>query len=685
MLPGSQSRQTGQSHIELAHYHQTTPISMSTSQDVLPFQFVPSISLEAYRKLWSKTLKETKAKVTELERPRSEDDIKGYLDELDALDYVRRKVDITGGVWQSMHPDAEFRKEGAAAKTAFTSLNAEVATSAAIAANLAKFEKAVPDLEDDDAKRLLSEWKRDLRRGGAFLAAEERQKVYELSTQIQTTQDLYLDNIRNDQGKLELDVEELAGVPDDFFTTHPADAVTGKITLAQKAADTHPVTQYCKVQDTREKVMLFRCSAAASVNGPVLQRLLGLRAQKAKLLGYKTWADYQLEVNMVKTATGATTFLEDVHDAVKPRAQREKTEIAKLLKEKDGVDVQSWDMVYGESLLKSHLLDGFDIKATRQYFIVNRVFPALLRIVERLFSLRFEELPHVEAWYPSITACRVYDTVDGDDRLIGRLFFDLYPREGKLDGASAWGVRAPIPGKQMAEVILFANMPEQPTACMSYLEVKTLLHELGHCVHTLVSPSRFAQFAGIGTCQRDFVESPSQMLELWLTDYRLFDFAVNDKGEIIPAQVLKQLIAADSVGRGLAHQRQLVLAKYALELHTTDLNSEEAIFDVVAETGKKYGAFPIDAAQSIHLGFPHMSLPAYASAYYCYLFAEVICHDLFQEFQKGGNIMDRDVAARYRKIVLQGVGSHDADDVVTAFLGRKFNSKAFKNWLNESV
>ncbi|KAJ9106236.1 hypothetical protein QFC21_001381 [Naganishia friedmannii] len=658
---------------------------MSTSSEVLTFQFVPNISLNEYRKLWAKALDETKSKVAELERPRSDNDIKGYLDELDAFDHVTRRGDITGYVWQSMQPDAEFRKEGAAAKMAFTSLSSEVATSAAIAVNLAKFEKAVPELEDEDAKRLLGEWKRDLQRGGAYLPAEDRQKVHDLTIRIQATQDLYLENIRNDHGKLELDEKELSGVPDDYLSSHPTDPLTGKVTLEQKLADTLPVSEYCQIQATRKWVFLFSCSAASSVNGPVLKQLLDLRGQKAKSLGYKNFAEYQLEVTMVKTIKNATTFMEEVFDAVKPRAEREKAQIIDLLKEKDGVEAQPWDMKYGDSMLKADLLEGFDLKATRQYFQGGRVLPALLRIVEKLLSLRFEEIDDIEAWHPSVTACRVFDTVDGKDTLIGRLFCDLYPREGKLDGASQWAVRKPIAGKQLAEVILFANIPEQPTACMSYLDVKTLLHELGHCVHTLVSPNRFAQFAGIGSCQRDFVESPSQMLELWLSDYRLFDFAVNEQGGTIPPQVLRQLILADSIGRGLARRRQLVLAKYSLELHTQVFDSEDAIFEVVAATHEEYGTFPVTKDTSIHLTFWHLSLDGYASRYYSYLFAEVICHDLFQEFEKGGNIMDLDVATRYRKTVLEKVGSHDADDVVTAFLGRKYNSVAFRDWLNESV
>jgi Zn-dependent oligopeptidase len=234
------------------------------------------------------------------------------------------------------------------------------------------------------------------------------------------------------------------------------------------------------------------------------------------------------------------------------------------LREKEGVEARAWDMKYGESLLKSYLLDKFDIKDTRQYFRTARVFPALLRLVEKLFRLRFENVEKIEGWHDSVTASEVYDVSQGDAVLIGRVFFDLYPRKGKLAGASAWLVRGRVPGKRLAEVVLNANMPENPSACMSYLDVRTLLHELGHCIHNLVAANRYVRFAGIGETQQDFVEAPSQMLELWLTDHQLFDFALNDKGEAIPKDTLRQLIVADGIGRGLALRSQWILMKYAV-------------------------------------------------------------------------------------------------------------------------
>ncbi|KAJ9124031.1 hypothetical protein QFC22_000824 [Naganishia vaughanmartiniae] len=569
---------------------------MSTPTEDLAFQFISNISLDAYRTLWQGRLEEAKALFTELERERTENDIEGYLDELNAYDIASSSGDIRGGIWNEMHPDPEFREEGATAKKAFIALGSRVSTSAAIAANLATFKRTVHQL-DEDSKRFLEEWTKELKKGGAFLPIEKQEQVRQLTKDIQAAADEYLENIRNDKGTLELDADAIRGVPEDYIQSRPEDPATGKITLHHKAADTMPILEYCQVQATREKVLLFHNGTASPINEPVLEKLLTLRAQKAALLGYENWAEYQLENTMIKSVANVTSFLDDAHDAIRPKAEQEKLQMTELLKEKDGVDIQPWDLWYGETLLKSHLLEGFSLGSTRQYFQIGKVFPALLQIVERLFCLRFEKIDDVQPWHSSVAASKVYDVSGGKESLIGRLFFDLYPRDGKLDGAAAY--TAP-----------------QPTACMSYRNVQTILHELGHCVHGLVAAHRYADFAGLGGSEMDFLEVPSQMLELFLTDYRLFDFATNEKGELIPESVLKQLIAADRIGmRSLS--RQVVLAKYA--------------------------------------------------------------------FQKGGDIMNADVATRYRKLILEQVGSRDADDAIIEFLGRKHDSKAYKEWLSATT
>jgi thimet oligopeptidase len=268
---------------------------------------------------------------------------------------------------------------------------------------------------------------------------------------------------------------------------------------------------------------------------------------------------------MVKNSEAALQFLQTAFEAIELQADEEKAEVAEILKSKGHGKLNPWDLSFGLILLKKERLQGFDVKTTRQYFPVHRVFLALQEIAENLFSLRFEPSAGTDAWHPSVTSCLVYDKAGSSESLIGRLFFDIYTREGKMDGACCTTVRPPIPEVQLAEVILNANMPVQENACLSYLEAKTILHELGHCVHALLAKQRYARFAGI-SCEMDFVEAPSQMLELWLTNKDLFNFAINEEGQRIPDRLLDQLISSQEIGRGISERSSIFLSKLAVSL-----------------------------------------------------------------------------------------------------------------------
>ncbi|KAJ9092573.1 hypothetical protein QFC19_008681 [Naganishia cerealis] len=443
------------------------------------------------------------------------------------------------------------RKEAAICKKAFNELSSAITASPALAKSLIQFESSCLSL-NNDSKRFLQKWKRDLHHGGAFLERKDRHKFSELTENIQEAEAQYLDNISDDKMKLKLTADELQGVPSDYLALHPPDLITGRVILSLNRDDLLPLLQFCQLQTTRKNAFLFLCSAAALTNGPVLKRLLQLRGEKARLLGYQNWAEYQLESTMMQSVGNANRFLEIVHEAVTNRAHREKEQIVGLLKRKDNVTAGPWDFSgYGDNLLKSDLLEGFDPNTAHQYFQVKMVIPALLRIMENLFCLRFEEFAGIEAWHPTVFTRQVQDIADvtvfpdvkyqiADARivLLGRIFFDLYSREGKPDGCSALTVRAFVPGKQRAEVILCANLSRDSSACMSYSEVQTLWREFGNCVHALVAPHQYVRFSGRKECQPEVAELQGRLTELWLTDHRFYDFAINARGKPIPRDLL---------------------------------------------------------------------------------------------------------------------------------------------------
>lgn len=526
------------------------------------FAFQTNPTLEQYRDSWRQSLQQAKSRLADLERPRTGEQLCNYLRELDTF-HLGSSFDTDAAIWADLHPDQSFRDEAKIASDAATDLDSKALASSALAANLSSFEKAKFAL-DKDSLKFLKVWKKDLVRGGAYLELEAKSKLLRLNREIEDCKQMFHDNIRNDRRTLQLDAKDLPGVPDDYLAARSVDSSTNKISVAAKEADIGPIRGYCQLQATREKAARLTLTTASPINEQVLKRLLILRNERAKLLAHSNAAEYELLDSMAGNVDQVTKFLDDIHNMIAPIAEGEKEAISLLLRDEDGIDFKPWDITYGINRLKSHLLSGFNPKEARQYFQVDKVFPALLQIAQTLFSLRFEPIEDTEVWHPSVTAAFVYDIADGSNTLIGRIFFDIYPREGKLDGAAAYRARRPVKGEQLGEVILYANMPAQAGACMSYREVQTILHELGHCAHMLVSAQSYHRFSGIDFVPMDFIEAPSQMLELWLTDPGLCDFAVNAQGARIPDTLLQQLIASDAIGRCITIRSRLAAAKYCV-------------------------------------------------------------------------------------------------------------------------
>lgn len=537
-----------------------------TSTTPTHFQVAANLPLDEYQKLWDAAISKVRLLLSDLRRSRSPSDIAGYIDKLNDFDLLTTQEDLNGRIWKDVHPHGVFRDAASKVFAAFEEIKSESKSSPEIAFNVDLYlSAAVSGLTASDSQRLMRKWKKDLTKGGAYLAPSERIKVASLTKAIHEEEQKFLQNIVVDPPLLKLDLNELRGLPADYLAAHPVQP-DGKAHISCKMTDAWPIMDYCQVRETREKMFRMRRNQTP-VNGPVLLRLLALRQEKATRLGYANWAEYQLEGMTLKTPGAVDDFLGKVFQTLKPQADWEKQQIDNILQEKEGIIAQPWDLRYGTSLLKAHLLPGFDPAQAREFFRVDTVFLSLKEIVENSFDLRFTPDPTVTTWDPSVTVCNVYDCFKKEDKLIGRIFFDLFARDGKVDGSAEYSMRPPVTGKQLAEVVIFDNISSEVNACLSFQECKDLLHELGHCVHCLVGEQRYAQFAGIGepAAQKDFTEAPGLMLELWLEDKASFGFAVNRHGKRISEALLDQLLVADKLGRGMTDRNWLLVkAKYAV-------------------------------------------------------------------------------------------------------------------------
>lgn len=530
---------------------------------------------------------------------------------------------------------------------------------------------------DAQQLRLLDEVLRDFRRGGVALPEADRERVRALAERDTELSLEFSRNIRHGRREIRVAPGALAGLPQDFLDAHPA-GDDGLVVLTTDYPDLMPVREYATDRATRAALVGAYNDLAWPENDAVLAELLAVRAERAALLGYGSWADYETDTRMIGRGTDGhggdaiAAFLARLDEASGPAADAEYPVLLERLRQDDpeASEVTIADFFYLLGVLRRERHD-VDAQLVRSYFTFDRVLDGVLATTGRLFDIEY--LPvEVPTWHADVHS---YDVVrdSGDGReVLGRIHLDLHPREGKYNHAACFGIAPGVTGRVLPEAALLCNFSR---GLMTHDEVTTFFHEFGHLVHDILGGrQRFARFSGVAT-EWDFVEAPSQLLEEWAWDAEvLATFAQNDAGEAIPAELVEKMAVADRFGRALEVRRQLGHANVSYHLHVdrpADLQSAtEHWYRVTSPVA------PL-AGRHSYAGFGHLT--GYGSCYYTYQWSLVIARDLLTGF--AGDLMDPGAATRYRREILEPGGSRDASDLVEAFLGRPFAFDAYRDWL----
>lgn len=525
---------------------------------------------------------------------------------------------------------------------------------------------------DHDERRLLTEAIRDFRRGGVDLDDAARERVRELTDRDTELSLEFSRNIRDGRREIRVAPEALAGLPQDFIDEHPP-GEDGLVVLTTDYPDLMPVREYATDRATRTALVAAYNELAWPANDAVLAELLRVRAERAHLLGYGSWADYETETRMIGRGTrsgGAAIadFLARLDEASGPAADAEYPLLLERLRQDDpeATEVTVADFFYLLSALRRERHD-VDAQLVRSYFTFERVLPGLLATTGRLFDVTYVPVD-VATWHPDVHS---YDVVRGGETL-GRIHLDLHPREGKYTHAACFGLAPGITGRVLPESSLLCNFAR---GFMTHDEVVTFFHEFGHLVHDILGgDQRIARFSGVAT-EWDFVEAPSQLLEEWAWDAEvLASFTAGPDGEPIPAELVEKMAVADGFGRALEVRRQLGHANVSYHLHV------DLPHDLQAATEHWYTVTsPVAPLRGLHpyAGFGHLT--GYGACYYTYQWSLVIARDLLSAFD--GDLLDAAVATRYRREILEPGGSRDAADLVEGFLGRPYGFDAYREWL----
>jgi len=640
----------------------------------LPGAVILTGTAEQFSAACKKDLDQARAEVARLKAMKAPRNTAAALRAYDNANLAINFASNRAQVAQVVHPDEAMRnaaeKCGQDASTVATAISLDRGVYDALAGlDVAKADKAT--------KYLLKQSLDEFRRAGVDRDQATRDKIAALNDELTKIGQEFNKNVAKGSRSASFAPEELDGLPDDYKQAH-APGADGKVVLTTAYPDYLPFMKYARSSAARERFYLAYNQRAYPENIDVLRQLLTKRYELATLLGYKNWADYATENKMIGSGQNAADFIARISNAAGPRMQTDYQELLAQAKADNpaATEVHPWDSAYYGERLRSTKYQ-FDSQSMRPYFEYRKVKEGLFDIVSKMYGVQFRQVKDAKVWHPSV---EVYDVYDGKKSL-GRIYLDMFPRKDKYNHAANFFLTPGRAGTYLPEMILACNFsdPSKGPALMDHGDVTTFFHEFGHTMHLIFSGQ--PKYAGYNF-QWDFIEAPSQMFEEWtVTPAILQLFAKHyQTGEVIPAEMVKRLRAAEEASKGLDVRRQMSFAALSLELHRADPATVDSD-RMVQQVTEQYTPFHYVPNTHFQTAFTH--LEGYSAAYYTYMWSLVIAKDILTEFQQNG-LMNTTVAMKYRKDVLEPGASQPAADLITRFLGRPYSFDAYQRWLNQA-
>ena len=532
---------------------------------------------------------------------------------------------------------------------------------------------------DSQTLRVLEKtWKRFVK-AGAKLGANDKERLAKINEDLAGIGAQFGQNVLADEAEwsLVLDEDDLEGLPD-FVRDAMAEAAQSRghegryaVTLSRSIYE--PFTTYSTRRDLREAAWRAFTARGETRNAELVARTLTLRAEKARLLGYKTYAALKLDDTMAKTPEAVMGLLEPVWDKARAKAAEDQVDMERLARDAGANEpFAAWDWRFYEEKLRAERF-AFDESALKPYLQLDRLIEAAFDVATKLFGITFEARPDLNAWHPDARVFAVKNP-DGSHRAV--FIGDYFNRASKRSGAwmsalqSGHGLgdgQSPI----IYNVMNFAKPPKGQPALLSVDDAHTLFHEFGHALHGILTEVTWPAISGTSV-SRDFVELPSQLYEHWLlTPQVLGAHAVHYRtGEKLPADLLEKLIAARTFGQGFATVEFTASALVDMAYHAQpDAPADPAAFE--AQTLKNLGMPDTIAMRHRTPHFLHVfSGDGYSAGYYSYMWSEVLDADAFGAFEEKGDVFDPETAHKLRTHIYAAGGSQDPETLYTAFRGR---------------
>lgn len=536
---------------------------------------------------------------------------------------------------------------------------------------------------DPVRRRHLAKVVRAFERAGADLDAERKERLEAIQVELSNLSTEFANHLLDATNAWELvvtDEAELEGLPPTARAQARAAARAKGIDgwrFTLQVTSYQPFMQYSARRELRRRMYeayMNRASAGAHDNRPLIGRILQLRREMARLLGFRDYADLALEESMAASGERAIAFEEDLAARTRPLWERE-VEMAREHAERElGYDrLEPWDVAYCTERLRLARYD-LDAEELRPYFPLDRVLEGLFEITRRLFGLRVARRPLEAVWHPEVEFYEVHDETGAH---VGGFYADWFPRESKRGGAWMNGlvVGGPRPDgwvPHLALVVGNLSAPEDGRpALLTHREVETVFHEFGHLLHHLLSRVEVPAL-GATRVPADWVELPSQIMENWTWERPALDLFARhwETAEPIPEPLYRKMLAARTFMGAWQQMRQLSFGTVDLELHVRfDPEADGDPVERSREVMARFHPEPRFADDHFVTGFAHIFSGGYAAAYYSYLWSAVLEADAFSRF-RGEGLFDREVGRGFADAVLATGDSEDPAVLFRRFMGR---------------
>ena len=582
----------------------------------------------------------------------------------------------------NLHPDSDVRKK---ALESFQKIQKVFSELSSTNVDMAKayveyFEKQA---KNDDLTPTQMQCSRQNALGfklsGILKDAETQQRVKTLVDECQALSSEYLNNTKLSNITLEFSLDELEGISDDFISRLKKNE-EGLYLLNINEPTLIEISRYAKKSETRKKYFLTYQNRCYESNKRILKNLIRKRRELSKISGYKSFAHKSLVTEMVKDPQTAWNFLKDLEVKNSSKAISEYETFTSSLPESviltDDGKIQPWDYSYAYNHFRKKM--EVDEKAISEYFELERTLGSLFNIFENFFSIKITKTKAENSWHPSVELIEIRNEID---QILGYVFLDLFPRDGKhshaskIDGVGAYisedGLRHPA---VVTTTMNFTPATDEKPCLLLHSQVKTFFHEFGHALHSVFGATEMIQLSGTNV-PRDFVEAPSQLLEKWMHDFStLKEISCHYKtSEKIPDEMLTKKLNFDKFGDSLFICDQLAIAMTSLAIHNEKRQSDiEAVFKKYQTRLKPY----IATCDESHSMFRIVHFASYGAKYYSYLWSDVTAKKIF-EYIKSQGLTNKSVGDHYKKCILEKGGSKDPTEMIQEFLkGHSTASKA---------